>query len=151
VTYDSKTWPRHLRFDVVPYVLDINIGFDQLVAFDDGIRGMLHDGDSTFKALIAACNTVMQARIETKVVGDERILKDMLIDHHQLAAAQRFYILGRVWFNKKDYERYQDYKGDFEDMMEAALAGARYDTGLSGEEPAEIGSRRRPSSTAMPT
>lgn len=139
VTYDSKTYPRHLRFDVVPYIFDMSITRDQLVALDDNVAGMLHDGDSDFKALIAACAAVMQARLETKAIQDKRLTQEMLIDHTQVAVAQRFYILSRIYLNRGKFDMHNQYRDEFDEIFASVVGGARYDTEQGGTEPEEIG------------
>lgn len=139
VTYSSVEYAKHIIFDVVPYVFDVNIGLDQLVALDDSIRGMQHDFDTTFAPLINSCNDILQMRIEAKLVRDQRLKQDMIIDHSALAICQRFYILHRIFFNKDNFAKSEGYKEDFESSLDAVLSTIKYDTALEGEEPAEEG------------
>lgn len=139
VTAGGVTFDRHFFFDIVPFYFDPNIGFDQLVALDDGIRGMLHDGDPSFAALIQSCAAVLQAKLEAKVVRDRKLVQEMIVDHAPLASAFRFYILARIWENKGAPERADRYYKDFTELFDAILSSLRYDTGLSGAESSEIG------------
>src|SRR3990167_3028058 len=75
ITYSSKTYDRHILFDVVPYLFDANIGVDQLVSLDDTIRGMVHDNDASFKQLIVACQDVLKVKIEAKVAKDKKLVQ----------------------------------------------------------------------------
>ena len=139
ITYSGTVYARHLRFDVVPYILDVNIGVDQLRALDDNVAGMRHGGDTDFKSLVAVCNQILQAKIETRVIEDERLLKDMLIDHTQLATAQLFFILSRIYLNRRDFDMHSQYLEDYESLLESAIGSARVDDTLSGTEPEDIG------------
>lgn len=139
ILFSPTTYKRHLFFDVVPYVFEVNIGFDQLVALDDGIRGMQHDFDSQMGSLIEACNAILQVRLEAKVVKDKKLMTDMIIDSSSIATVQRFYILYRLWKNKGNEEKAEGYKEEYEALLDAVLSSIRYDTGLEGDEPVEEG------------
>jgi hypothetical protein len=139
VTYSSKTYEKHFFFDIVPYVFDANIGFDQLVALDDGLRGMTWDNDSSFKQLIVAAQDSLKVKIEAKVVKDKKLVQDMVIDNSALSVAYRFYILGRIWRAKGNEERAGTYFEEFSELFEALLSTIKYDSGLGGTEPTETG------------
>lgn len=139
VTYSSVEYVRHFMFEVVTYLFDMAIGFDQLVSLDDGIRGMMHDGDATFKNLITACTSVIRAQLERKVVKDKRLLPEMIIDHSGLDVAAQFYMLHRIWMNKGNTEKAEAYKTDYQDQLDAVLSTVSYDTQQGGDEPAQIG------------
>jgi hypothetical protein len=139
VTYSAVTYPRHFLFDIVPYLFDQNIGIDQLIALDDGVRGMVHDGDPDFNVLIVACQDVLKAKLEAKVAKDKKLVQDMVIDHSALSIAYRFYILGRIWKNKGNDEKAADYFTEFSEIFDAVLSTLKYDTGLTGTEPTEPG------------
>lgn len=135
VTYNAQTWPRTIIFDVVKYLLDLGIGFDQLLALDDGIRGMEHDGDEDFSPLIDACRDDLQAMIETKVVSDNALVENMILDNSRVASAARLYILGRIWQNKGNTDKAARYREDFALIWPAILSSIKYDTGQGGDEP----------------
>ena len=139
ITYSGVVYKRQLVFDVAKYLLDLNIGFDQLVAFDDSIRGMTHDGDEDFSELIEACRDVLQTRIESKVLEDKRLLENMILDHSRVASAARFYILSRIYLNKGDLERHDLYRNDFDQLFDAVLNSIQYDKAQDGEERTEMG------------
>lgn len=139
VTYDSKTWDRHIVFDVVSYLLDLNIGWDQLVAFDDGLRGGDHNGDEDLSPLIEACRDVLQTWIESKVLNDGALIENMILDNSRVATAARFYILYRYWFNKGAEGKYEKYKEDFDTIWDFVLSSIKYDNDQDGQESGEIG------------
>jgi len=139
ITYSGVVYKRQLVFDVAKYLLDLNIGYDQLVAFDDSIRGMTHDGDEDFSELIESCRDVLQTRIESKVLEDGRLLENMILDNTRVATCARFYILSRIYMNKGDLERHDLYRNDFDQLFDAVLNSIQYDKAQGGEERAEMG------------
>ena len=139
VTYSTKTYDRTVLFDVVKYLLDLSIGFDQLVAFDDGVRGMLHDGQEDLYPLIEACRDVIQLRIEAKVLEDGQLIENMILDSSKVAVPALFYILHRLWFNKGDKDRSDKYERDYENMLRSVLSSIKYDKGQDGVEDATVG------------
>lgn len=139
VTYNALTYNRHIVFDVAKYLFVPDLAFDQLVALDDGIRGMQHDGDDDFSELIGACQDVLQARIESKVLEDERLLNELILDASRVSTAFRFLCLHQIWFNKGDQDRADKYEERYEEMLEAVLSTMQYDSSQDGEEDSKIG------------
>jgi len=139
VTYSSATYNRTILFDVVKYLLDLNIGFDQLVAFDDGIRGAAHDSQESLYPLIEACRDVIQLRIESKVIEDGQLVENMILDSSKVAVPAIHYILSRHWFNKGDKDRADKYEREYENMLRAVLSTIKYDKGQDGVEDAQPG------------
>ena len=129
---------RVMLVDVVRFLLDLRIGFDELVSLDDGIRGMGHDGDEDFGNLIVACRDLLQAKLETKAIQDKRMVESMILDHDTVANIARLYILARIWF-PKDRERAEQYFSEFGELWEAMLGGIQYDVDQDGEESSELG------------
>lgn len=139
VTASSVVYSRHMVFDVVKYLFDLNIGFDQLVALDDGIRGMAWDGDEDFSAVILACSEVMQAKVESKILGQGRLIQEQIIDPTRLAQAARFYMLAHIYRTKGNAERAGEYMGEYTEIWDALLSSERFDEGQDGSEDGEPG------------
>jgi hypothetical protein len=139
VTYSALTYDRVIFFDVVRYLLDLNIGIDQLVAVDDSIKGMTWDGDYDFNAMIEGCRDYLQTRIESKVVNDGKLIENMILDNSGVSVAARFYILSQIMLGKRDMERHEIYKAEFESTLKSVLSSIRYDTGQDGTEPETYG------------
>ena len=139
VTYATAVYPRQITFDVVKYLFDLNIGKDQLVAFDDSIQGMQHISDEDFSELIESCYGQIQTRIEAKVIEDKKLLCNMILDTPKVANVAMLFILSRIHFNKGDMERYREYKTDFNELIESVLSTIQYDDDQDGMEAQKIG------------
>lgn len=133
VTYNSITYPQHFLFDVVKYVLTPKIGFDQLVAYEDRVRGMTHDGDPDFSNMIGACQDNWQAKIETKMTEAGRMQQEMLIDDSMVQIAFRSYVLAKI-LREPHPDLATDYMDEANVLFDAALAVQPLDTGQSGFE-----------------
>lgn len=138
ITHNTVVYKRVLLFDVVRFVLDLRCGFDELVALDDGIRGMGHDGQDDFRNVIVASRDLLQAKLEAKALRDQKLVESMILDHDTVANVARLYILGRIWW-PKDRDRAKDYFEEFNPLWEAILSSLKYDKGQSGEESSEMG------------
>jgi len=138
ITCNAIVYHRVLLFDVVRFLLDLRIGFDELVALDDGIRGMGHDGQTDFRNVIVASRDLLQAKLEAKALKEKKLVESMILDHDTLANIARLYILGRIWW-PKDRDRAQDYFAEFEPLWDAVLSNLKYDKEQSGEEDSEMG------------
>jgi hypothetical protein len=139
VTYGAATYARQLQFDVVKYLFDLNIGIDQLRAFDDSIQGMQHVDDETFSQLIQACMSQLQAKIEAKVIEDKKLLTNMILDTAIIGTAAINYILSRIHFNKGDTDRFNNFDKAFDDLWPAVLSSIKYDVDQDGFEGSKIG------------
>ena len=139
VTYDSKTYDRHLVFDVVSYVFDPALGYDQLVSLDGNLRGMLNDGDDDLGNLIDAVRDIMQSDLEAKVVEDDKLLENMILDHTQAAVALRFRVLAQLYHNAGDEDRREYYEMNYWRQMRQMLATAKFDVNQDGQEDGELG------------
>lgn len=139
ITYSAVVYKRHFIFDVVKYLLDINVGYDQLVAYDDSIRGMEHDGDEDFSALIESCRDHLQAKIETKIIEGDKLIENAIIDNSLVSIAAKVYILWRIFFNKGMHERASQYRADFDELWPSVLNTIKFDNDGDGTESAEIG------------
>ncbi len=139
ITYNSVVYYRHIVFDVVKYLFIPNVAFDQLVALDDGIRGMQHDGDADFSELIGACRDVLQMRLESKILGSRKLLSSAIIDTSRVSTAFRFLCLHQIWFNKGDADRAGEYKDRYNETLDAVLSSTLFDDDQDGQENSEIG------------
>jgi len=138
ITYNEVEYPRVMLFDVVKFLLDLRTGFDELVALDDGIRGMGHDGYDDFRNVIVASRDLLQAKLEAKAIKDKKMVESMILDHDTIANIARLYILGRIWW-PKDRDRASDYFNEFNPLWDAVLSSLRYDDDQDGEESSEMG------------
>lgn len=139
VTHSAETYARTIIFDVVKYLLDLNIGVDQLIAFDDRLRDVQWDGDEDFSEVILACRDVLQSKIEAKVIGDSKLVENMILDSTKVAVPARFYMLSHIWRVKGHEERADYYMTEFTALWDAVLSSIRYDEGQDGVEDSEIG------------
>lgn len=139
VTYDTKTYERHFFFDIATYVFVPHLTHDQLVALDDNVRGMDHDGDEDFSELIGACRDIMQTRLESKMLEATRLKQEMIVDPSQVAVAFRSFVLSRIYRNKGNHEQANEYKAEYQELLDAALSTTPFDKGETGSEGATAG------------
>jgi hypothetical protein len=135
----SVTYESDQIFDVVNFVPFGWIGRDQLIALDDRVKGMEHDGDEDFSEVIEAVRDIIQLSIETKAVDDEQLLEDMILDHSRVAVVARFKVLAQLFREKGDAESAEYYDGEYSSTLEQMLAGIKYDTDQGLEEDEEQG------------
>ncbi len=135
ITANSKTYERHFLFDVATYVFVPNVSFDQLVALDDSIRGMAHDGDEDFSPLIEACRDELQLRIENRMRDlGERVLEEHILDASRMAIPFRRMCLYQIHKNKGSEEKADEHKGIFDELYASTMAVVELDTAQDGTE-----------------
>ncbi len=134
VTYGGVTYPRHFIFDVVKYVLKLNVNRDTLDAIDSAIQGMEHGGDEDFSPLIEFCKDEIQARIEAKVVEDRKLLQDMVLDYSGLEVCLAYRVLAQIWQNNGDTVRSESYKKQSDMLLSTVLSTMGYDQSQTGSE-----------------
>lgn len=139
ITASSVVYTRHLIFDVVAYLLNLQIARDQLIALDDSVKAMEHDGDEDFSELIEACRDIMQVRIESKVLKGKKLIENAIIDDNALSVAGRFYVLARLFFEKGQAEKAKAYNEEFDRLFEQVLNSMQFDDDQDGFENGEIG------------
>jgi hypothetical protein len=139
ITYSSVVHTRLVVFDVVRYLLDLSVGVDQLIDIDDRVAGMIHNGSDDMPGLVVAARSVLQARLESKVLKDKKLLENTILDPSNLATAACFWILAQLWFDKGETAKADWYRKEYEDLSEAVLNNLRYDEAQDGEEDAEPG------------
>lgn len=138
VTYSSDTYDRTVVFDVVKYILAVDVALDQLVAYDDGIRDMQHDGDPDFASLIEACRDRLQMEIEAHVLGEGKLIENMILDASYVSVAFRDLVLSRVWKGKND-DRSDDYENDYRAAKKLLLSSIQFDKNQDGQEDSRLG------------
>ena len=139
VTYGGAAYLRHVIFDVVRFILDLAIGVDQLVDIDDRVAGMVHNNDDDMPGLIVAARADLQARLESKVLKDDKLIENAIIDPSHLAVAACYMILGQLWFDKGEESRAKWYMDRYESLVNAVLSVIRYDEAQDGDEDSEVG------------
>ena len=140
VTYDSKTYSARIIFDVVKYILRLTVAFDQLVALDPSVRGYQHDGDEDLSPLINAARDDMQTDIEARVLADDKLIENMILDSSSVSVVARWYILWLIAMNMgKPGDIIDTRKETYDERWRAVLATIRYDGDQDGEEDGEIG------------
>lgn len=126
-------------FDVARYLLELNVGRDQLVALDDRVASMEHDGDEDFSELIEAVRDELQLQIESKVIGDGRLLEGMVLDASRVAIAARYRILAQLFESKRDFETADRYTTTFESLWRVVLSTIQYDKDQDLSEDGRLG------------
>lgn len=134
VTYSSVTYPRHLIFDVVKYVLTLNCTRDTLLSIDSNILGMDHAGDDDFSAVIESCKDELQVLLEAKIIESKKLLKDMVLDYSGLELCLAYRVLSRVWRNAGNHDTANEYKENYEEMWQAITSSLLYDVNQDGTE-----------------
>ncbi|HJW75788.1 MAG TPA: hypothetical protein VJ787_08995 [Thermoleophilia bacterium] len=131
---------RHFVFDVARFVLELGLTADQLVAIDDSLRGMQWRGGSGFHEVINAFRDTLQVKIEAKVLGDGKLIENMILDSTGVAMAARFGVLAQIFRAKDGYqERVDYYQSEYESLLEAVLNSIQYDKQQDGAEDAALG------------
>lgn len=128
-----------IMFDVVTWILRLEVGKDQLIALDDGLNGIAHAGDSDLSEVIEACRDEIQVLIESRVLEDEKLIENMIPDHATISVAARPYILAQVWRNNGNVEKAKMYQERADKLLKSVLGSLRYDKGQTGEESATPG------------
>lgn len=139
VTYGGVTYNRHIMFDVVSYLLRLDIGRDQLVALDDQLNAAEFGGDDDFSELIDACRDDLSVMIEAHVIDDDKLLENMILDSSAVSPAARYYILQQYFRAHGETDKADNYESKFKDLFRSALSTIRYDKTQDGEEDADIG------------
>lgn len=138
-TIGGVDYTDDLMFDVVKYILQLNIGVDQLVAIDDRIAAMEHAGDEDFSEVIEAARDEIQARVEAKVIKDKKLIENMILDASRLSIPCRYLVLANIFESKQNHDQSDRYRQRYEDTMRATLASIQYDSNQDLEESSKIG------------
>lgn len=142
-TVGTDVYESAFIFDVVRFLLRLGVGVDQLLARDDSLRGLEHNGDEDFSDLIEACRDEVQLIIESKVIDAGGVLENMVIDSSRLAVPFRLYVLAAILLEKGRPDDAKRYEEKFDAMLPAVLQTVKYDVDQDGQEDASA----RPSGT----
>ena len=126
-TANAKTYEDHILFDIAKLVPFGRIGRDQLVALDDRVKAMEHDGDEDFSEIIEAVRDEVQLHIETKVIGEKQLLEDMVLDQSRIAIPSRYLILSRIFREKGQPDDAKYYEDKYNELIDAVMAGVKFD------------------------
>lgn len=138
-TVSTVEYINDIYVDVVKHLLRLDVGVDQLEALDERVVAMQHRGDDDFSDLIEAVRDELQARIETKVIKDKKLLENMILDVSRVSIPARLLILARIFENKSDYQAADRYKAQFDELWRATMSSIRYDTNQDQEEDSTVG------------
>ncbi len=127
-TVDSAGYEDDLIFDVCPFLLLLDVGRDQLVALDDRIRGMDHDGDEDFSEVIEAVRDELQMLIESRALDSGTMLENMFIDKSRVSIPARYRILAQIFESKQNYEAADRYQKMFDKLWREMLGGMKFDS-----------------------
>lgn len=135
----TDTYEDQIIFDVAKLVPFGRISRDQLVALDDRVKGMEHAGDEDFSEIIEAVRDEVQLQVETKVINDNQLLEDMILDQSRLAVPSRFLTLAYVLREKGFTEDADYWEGKYDSVIRMVLGGIKYDTNQDLEEDGKQG------------
>lgn len=138
-TVDTVEYVADIYVDVVKNLLRLDVGVDQLEALDERIVAMQHRSDDDFSDLIEAVRDELQARIETKVIKDKKLLENMILDVSRVSIPARYLVLARIFEEKSDYEASDRYMSRFDELWRATISSIRYDTNQDLAEDSTIG------------
>ena len=139
ITAAAVVYARHLIFDVVRYLLDLSIGVDQLTDIDDRAAGMIHNGSDDLPGLIVAARSDLQARLESKILKDGKLIENAVLDSSSLATASCYFILGQLFEQKANFDQADRYFTRYRELSDAVLSCLRYDDDQDGDEDSTIG------------
>lgn|SRR3990167_1779042 len=139
LTSGTPTYEFDQIFDVVRLVPFGFIGIDQLVAMDDRIKGMEHNGDEDFSELIEAVRDDIQLDIETKVIEGGNMTEDMILDQTRLAIPSRNKILAQIFREKGNDDAAKHYEEKYDKQLRTVLASAKFDKDQDLQEEEGIG------------
>lgn len=125
-TVSSTTYEDDVLFDVVKFVPFGRIGRDQLVAIDERVSAWTHDNDDDLSEVIEAAHDIIQFDIETKAIGDKRLLEDMLIDADRVAVVMRYLCLSLIFREKGMMDESKEYREEYGQKLKQLLTSISY-------------------------
>lgn len=138
-TYNAVTYPDDLIFDVAQFLLRLSIGYDQLLAADEAVAGMSHAGDENLSPIIERARDEIQLRIESKVIGDGKLLESMVLDRAAIEVPAVLLAIANLYQAKHEYQAATYWRQQFEELWKASLATIRYDQNEDLEEDNQVG------------
>ncbi len=138
ITYSTQIYKRQVIFDVVRWLLDVSLGYDQLIAYDAGIEGMRNADDEDFSELIESCRDNLYVMIESKVIKDGKMLENMIIDPTRIAVIFKLYVLSKLWYSKGDDTRGERYDKEFSNLFKDVMGSMQFDKSQDGDEDAKL-------------
>jgi len=142
-TYSSVTYPDDLYFDVAKFLLRFSVGYDQLVSRDEAVAGMTYANDEDLSPIIEATRDELQLLIESKVLGDGKLLESMVLDRAAIEVPGVLLVLSNLYRAKHEWEAAKAWREDFNLMWRASMASIRYDQNEDLEEDSSIGGVNR--------
>ena len=141
-TYGGTGYTAIMMVDVVGYPLRLSLAWDQLVALDSRIAAMSHNGDEDFSPIIEASRDEMWVLIESKVIGDKKLIEDMILDEAAVSVPFRLLVLANIWRSKGEYEHAEALRKDFGELWRVAASSIKYDEDQDGGESSTPGRAR---------
>ena len=138
-TVGGTDYDTHLMFDVVRYLLRLDVAADQLRALDERLVAMQHRGDDDFSDIIEAVRDELQTRLETRAIKDSLLIENMVIDTSRVSIPARYLIIGRLLEEKRDYEAADRRIAQFDELWRAVINSIEYDFNQDGAEDSKMG------------
>jgi hypothetical protein len=142
-TYSAVTYPDDLYFDVAKFILRFSVGYDQLVSRDEAVAGMTYADDEDLSPIIEATRDELQLLIESKVLGDGKLLESMVLDRAAVEVPGVLLVLSNLYRAKHEYETAAVWREDFARLWRASMASVRYDENEDLEEDSTVGGTNR--------
>lgn len=138
-TVGGLTYEDELIFDVCKFLLLLDVGRDQLVGLDERVATMAHAGDEDFSEIIEAVRDELQTMIESRVIGDKKLIENMILDKSRIAMPARLYMLAQIFEEKADPDQADRYRERADTLWRAVMDSIQYDSNQDLEEDAKIG------------
>jgi len=138
-TYGGVTYPDDLYFDIAKFLLRFSVGYDQLLATDEAVAGMAHAGDEDLSPIIERTRDEIQLLIESKVLGDGKLLESMVLDRAAIEVPGVLLAVSNLYRAKHEYEAATYWREQFNELWRASIATIRYDSNEDLEEDTTIG------------
>jgi hypothetical protein len=126
VTVSSTTYEDDFLFDVAKFIPFGKVTRDQLVAMDERVSAYTHDNDDDLSEVIEAAHDILQFDIETKAIGDKRLLEDMLIDPARVGHVLRYMALSLLFRERSMQEEANFYRDEYNQKLKQLLSSISY-------------------------
>jgi hypothetical protein len=135
-TVSGTAYADDIIFDVCKFLLLVDVAWDQLVALDDRVRGLEHNGDTDLSEVIEAARDELQLDLETKAIEQGRLLENMVLDKSRVSIPARLLTLAQIFESKSNYEAADRYRDRYERALKSVLAGVEIDANQDLQEEA---------------